>query len=85
MYGNLQQALQKATFAMVTPIDKLLATKYDPKSTSVHLNEMISNVDVVALLGYTAYKSSHLRREKLKPVLKPEYHVLCSSEDYIIY
>lgn len=55
--------------------------KNDPKSTSLQLNELITNnIDVVALLGHAAHELSHLRREKLKPALKPAYYALCSSE-----
>ena len=79
--ANLQQALQKATFATVMTTDKLLGMKNDPKNTSLQFNELITNnVDVVALLGHAAHELSHLRREKLKPALKPAYHALCSSE-----
>ena len=65
--------------------DKRLGMKNDPKSTSLQLNELITNnIDVVALpralLGHAAHELSHLRREKLKPALKPAYHALCSSE-----
>ena len=79
--ANLQQALQKATFATVMTTDKLLGMKNDPQNTSLQFNELITNnVDVVALLGHAAHELSHLRREKLKPALKPAYHALCSSE-----
>ena len=51
------------------------------KNTLLQFNELITNnVDVVALLGHAAHELSHLRREKLKPALKPAYHALCSSE-----
>ena len=79
--ANLQQALQKATFATVMTTDKLLSMKNDPKNTSLQIKELITNnVDVVALLGHAAHELSHLRREKLKPALKPGYHALCSPE-----
>lgn len=61
--------------------DKLLGMKTDPKNTSLPCNELITiNVDVIALLGHGAHELSHLRREKLKPALKPVYPALCSSE-----
>ena len=61
--------------------DKLLGIKNDPKNASLHCNELITiNVDVVALLGHAAHELSHLRRENLKPALKPAYHARCSSE-----
>ena len=79
--ANLQQALQKATFATVMTTDKLLSMKNDPKSATLQLNELITNnVDVFALLGHAAFELSNLRREKLKPSLKPEFRTLCSPE-----
>ena len=79
--ANVQQALQKATFATVMTTDKLLGMRNDPKNTSLQFNELITNnVDVVALLGHATHELSHLRREKLKPALKPAYHALCSPE-----
>ena len=79
--ANMQQALQKATFATVLTTDQLVAIKNDPKSAPPHLNEMITNnIDAIALLGHIAHELSQFRREKLKPALKPEYHALCSPE-----
>ena len=79
--ANMQQSLQKATFATVLTTDKLLAIKNDPNSAPPHLNEMITNnIDAIALLGHVAHELLQFRREKLKPALKPEYHALCSPE-----
>ena len=79
--ANLQQTLQKAMFATVMTTDKLLGMKNDPKGTSLQLNELITNnIDVVALLVHADHELSHLRREKLKPAIKPAYHALCSPE-----
>ena len=83
---NLQQALQKATFATVITTDKLLGVKNDPSNTSLQFKELItSKVDVVALLGHADHELSHLWREELiiKPTLKRVYHpahTFCSSE-----
>ena len=84
--ANLQQALQKATFATVITTDKLLGVKNDPSNTSLQFKELItSKVDVVALLGHADHELSHLWREELiiKPTLKRVYHpahTFCSSE-----
>ena len=68
--ANLQQVLQKATFATVMATEKLLGMKNDPKNTSLQYNELITkNVDVVALLGHADHGLSNLRREKLKSAL----------------
>jgi len=43
--------------------------------------ELLTNsIDIVALLGHAASEISLLRREQMKPALKPEFHALCSSE-----
>ena len=79
--ANMQQSLQKATFAMVLTTDKLVAIKNDPNSAPPHLNEMITNnIDAIALLGHVAHDLLQFRQEKLQPTLKQEYHALCSSE-----
>ena len=80
--ANLQQALQKATFATLSNADKLLTLKAQDNSASpsVNVHEMLGNcIDTVALLGHAVAEISQLRREKLKPSLKSEYHILCSA------
>ena len=81
--ANLQQALQKATFATVMATNKLLGVKNDPSNTSLQFKELItSKVDVVALLGHANHGLSYLWREELKPTLKRVYHAAhtrCSS------
>lgn len=76
--ANLQQAFQKATFATLTNADKLLQI---PDLSGPAKKELLtSSIDIVALLGHAASEISNLRREQMKPALKPEYHALCSSE-----
>ena len=76
--ANLQQAFQKATFATLTNADKLLQI---PDLSGPAKKELLtSSIDIVALLGHAAGEISILRREQMKPALKPEYHALCSSE-----
>lgn len=74
--ANLQQALQKATFATLATADKLLTL-----NDSTQKREMLSNsIDVVAILGHAASELSIFRREQMKPALKPEFHALCSAD-----
>ena len=76
--ANLQQAFQKATFATLTNVDKLLQI---PDLSSPAEKELLtSSIDIVALLGHATSEISILQREQMKPALKPEYHALCSSE-----
>jgi len=77
-FANLQQALQKAMFATLTDADKLLSITDLSGPTKKEL--LTSSIDIVALLGHVASEISNLRREQMKPALKPEYHALCSSE-----
>ena len=58
--ANLQQTLQRATFATVMETDKLLGMKNDPESASLQFNELITNnIDIVALLGHAAHELFH--------------------------
>ena len=42
---------------------------------------MLGNcIDTVARLGHAAAELSQIRRERLKPSLKAEYHSLCTAE-----
>ena len=38
------------------------------------------NIDAVALLGQAANELSLLRREQIKPTLKPEYYPICNTD-----
>ena len=71
-FANIQQALQNSSFATLKNAGTLIKIS--------DLSAPTSRVDVVALLGHAASELSVLRREKLKPSLKPEFHALCSSE-----
>lgn len=76
--ATLQQAFQKATFATLTNADKLL---HVTDLSGPSKKELLTNsIDIVALLGHAASEISLLRREQMKPALKPEFHALCSSE-----
>ena len=70
-FANIQQALQKSSFATLKNAGTLIKIS--------DLSAPTNRVDVVALLGHAASELSVLRREKLKPSLKPEFHALCSS------
>ena len=76
--ANLQRAFQKATFATLPNADKLLRITDLSGPTKKEL--LTSSIDIVALLGHAASEISLLRREQMKPALKPEFHALCSSE-----
>ena len=68
--ANLQQTLQKATFATVMVTHKLLGMKNDPKNASLQFSELITNnIDVVGLLGHAAHELTHLKRENLSQLL----------------
>ena len=78
--ANLQQALQKATFATLSTAGTLLTL-----NDNTQKREMLSNsIDVVAILGHVASELSNFRREQMKPALKPEFHALCSADFHVI-
>ena len=75
--ANMQQTVQKATFAVLTLCDKVLALKGEAPSTKEILSD---GVNATALLGHVLADLSNLRREQIKPALKSEFHGLCSNE-----
>ena len=72
--GNIQQALQKATFGILKVCDKLV-----DQQPSTDKETLAANIDAIVLLGHAAGELSHLRREQIKPALKAEFHSLCSQ------
>ena len=74
--ANMQQALQKATFSIVTTCDKLLAVK-----SQIDTKEMVTDsIDAIALVGHVVSEISSIRREQLKPSLKAEYQTICTND-----
>ena len=67
--ANLQQTFQKATFATLTNADKLL--QIPDLSSPAKKERLMGSIDIVALLGHAASEISNLRREQMKPALKP--------------
>lgn len=73
--ANMQQSLQKATFVLLSTCNKLLAVK-----SQVETEEMFTDsVDAIPLIGHVASELSVLRREHLKPSLRPEFHAICAN------
>ena len=71
--ANMQQALKKATFAIVTTCDKLLAVK-----SQIETKEMVTDsIDAIALVGHVVSEISSIRREQLS--LKQEFQTICSN------
>jgi len=71
----MQQALQKATFAIITTCDKLLAAK-----AKIDTKQMLTDsIDTIILAEHVASELSSLRRKQLRPSLKQEYHTICSN------
>lgn len=55
----------------------LLAVK-----SKVETKEMLTDsVDAIALVGHVASELSALRREQLKPSLRPEFHTKCGNNE----
>ena len=72
--SNIQQVLQKATFGVLKVCDKLVT-----QQPSTDKETLAANVDAIALLGHAVGELSRLRREQIKPALKPEFHSLCTQ------
>ena len=72
--GNIQQALQKATFGMLKVCDKLV-----DQQPSTDKETLATNINAIVLLGHAAGELSRSRREQIKPALKAEFHSLCSQ------
>ena len=74
--ANMQQALQKATFSIVTTCDKLLAVK-----SHIDTKEMVTDsIDAIVLVGHVVSEISSIRGEQLKPSLKAEYQTICTND-----
>ena len=73
--ANMQQALQKATFAIVTTCDKLLAVKSQIDTKDI----VTDSIDAIALVGHVVSEISSIRREQLRPSLKHEFQTICSK------
>ena len=73
--ANMQQALKKATFAIVTTCDKLLAVK-----SQIETKETVTDsIDAIALVGHVVSEISLIRHEQLRPSLKQEFQTICSN------
>ena len=76
--ANMQQALQKATFAIVTTCDKLLAVK-----SQIDTKDMFTDsIDAIALVGHVVSEISSIRREQLRPSLKHEFQTICLTASH---
>lgn len=73
--GNIQQAVQKATIGMLKACDSLLTT-----TTGTDNNTAIAHsIDAIALMGHAVGALSRIRREQIKPALKPAFYSLCNK------
>ena len=73
--ANMQQALQKATFAIVTTCNKLQAVK-----SQIDTRDMVTDsIDAIALVGHVVSEISSIRREQLRPSLKHEFQTISSN------
>ena len=68
---NIQQSLQNASVAILQSGDSILKT---PSGVADSVKKELVTHNIVALLGHAANELSLLRREQIKPTLKPEYY-----------
>jgi len=69
----MQKNLLRATWAVLSMCDKVLVFNI-PK------NELADGVDTIGLLSHVFSDLTDLRKEQMKPALKPEFHSLCTKE-----
>ena len=72
--SNIQPALQKATFGILTVCHKLV-----DQQPSTDKETLASNIDAIVLLGHASGELSHLHREQITSALKAKFHLLCSQ------
>ncbi|XP_078384456.1 uncharacterized protein LOC144666894 [Oculina patagonica] len=72
--GNIQQALQKATFGILKSCDSQVSNH-----SSVNKDALEPAIDAIALMGHAVSELSRLRREQVKPALKREFYSLCTA------
>ena len=75
----MQQALQKATFAIACSCNGILTAKTESR-TPDEKALLSHNLDAMALIGHVTAELARLKREQLKPALRPEFHALCSAD-----
>ncbi|XP_065069964.1 uncharacterized protein LOC135694977 [Rhopilema esculentum] len=76
--SHVQESMVKACIAVVRSLDHLIAAQND--SGKVEHRFLVEQlIEATALLGYSNYEMSLIRRHKLKPAIKKEYADLCSS------
>ena len=72
--GNVQQALQKATFGLLKSCDTL-----EPKQDSVSREILSQKIDAIAVIEHAVGELSRLRKEQINPALKLEFYSLCNA------
>ena len=75
--NNMQKNLLRATYAVLSMCDKALVLNI-PKDEQKQI--MADGVDTIGLLSHVFSDLTGLRKEQMKPALKPEFHSLCTKE-----
>ena len=76
---NIQQLLQKTIVPILQSGDAIFKTP-SGLADSVKKELVTHNIDAVALLGHATNELSLLRREQIKPTLKPEHYPICNTD-----
>ena len=74
--SNMQSVLQKASFSLLKTCDHMVSQNADTNKTLI-----ANTIDAIALIGHTVGELSNLRREQVRPALRPEFHSLCKKTD----
>ena len=74
---NLQETIIKAVFALLQTTSALVSNDLGPEHTQL----LGQSIDSLAMLAHTYAQLTQLRKNQIRPALKPEYSAICSLEE----
>lgn len=75
--NNMQKTLLRATCTVLSMCNKALVFNI-PKDEQKQI--MADGVDTIGLLSHVFSDLTGLRKEQMKPALRPEFHLMCTKE-----
>ena len=74
--SNIQQTVRKVAVTILQTANELL-----PKTKKeANKNLATRSVDAIAMLGHVSHELYRLRREQIRPTLKPEFSAICTAD-----
>ena len=74
---NLEETIIKAVFALLQTTSALVSNDLGPEHTQL----LGQSIDSLAMLAHTYAQLTQLRKNQIRPALKPEYSAICSLEE----